>query len=135
MREAGAANPYEYRSVAEGSRRPTGKPSPPPEILFTLGYTELFNELPANKPYLLRKWGEQASDEELVLAARALAAAKDSKQQLAHLRIFANRRYPLDVGALVALVDIEEDRVGFAALKALARLRHPAVRDVAFPAY
>jgi hypothetical protein len=132
--EAATANPYieKYKSVAaEGSRRPSIKPTGAPELL-AIKYAELFNEVPSNKPYLLRKWGEQASDEELALAATGLIAATDSKDQLAHLRIFASRRYPLDVHTLVALVDIEENRVGLAAVKALARVRHQAVRDVAF---
>ena len=89
------------------------------------------NELPANKPYLLSKWGERASDQESELAAKALLAAKNSKQQFALLRIFARRRFPLDVQTLLELVDVEQDRVGWAAVQALARVTHPAVRALA----
>jgi hypothetical protein len=90
------------------------------------------NEIPANKPYLLSRWGEHASEGELELAAKGMIAATDSKQQKAHLRIFARRRFPLDVQALIALVDIEQDRVGIFALKALTQISHPAVRALAF---
>jgi hypothetical protein len=134
LRNGGTANPSieKYKLVAEEtSRRPTGGLSQRSDIA-SLTYEQLFSEWPGNKAYLLWKWGEQASDQELELAAKGLIAAKDSKHQLAHLRIFARRRFPLDVRALLALVDVEEDRVGFAAMKALTHRVHPAVRTLAF---
>jgi hypothetical protein len=134
LRKAGATNPSidRYKQAAEEtSRRPTGGQTQRSDIA-SLTYEQLFSEWPGNKPYLLWKWGEQAGDQELQLAARGLIAAKDSKHQLAHLRIFARRRFPLDVRALLALVDVEEDRVAFAAMKALTHLVHPAVRTLAF---
>jgi hypothetical protein len=97
----------------------------------SLSYDQLFVGLPANKPYLLWKWGERASEPELELAAQGLLAAKDSKAQLAHLRIFARRPFPLDVRALLPLAEIEQDRVGLVAIRALAQVEHPAVRDLA----
>lgn len=134
LHDAGATKPCieKYRLVAaEATRSRNSRPAQPSEIT-PLRYNQLLNELPVNKPYLLWKWGTQASDEELELAARGLMAAEGSKQQLAHLRIFARRRFPLDVGALVALTDIEEDRVEFHAVRALALVQHPVVRDLAF---
>jgi len=133
LRQAGAKNPSieKYKSVAEESQRRTVGPSKPKDFA-SLTYDQLFSEWPGNKPYLLWKWGEQASDQELKSAAKGLIAAKDSKHQLAHLRIFARRRFPLDVRALLALVDIEENRVGFAAMKALTHVADPAVRTLAF---
>ncbi|MBZ5727894.1 MAG: hypothetical protein LAP87_23235 [Acidobacteriia bacterium] len=134
LRDAGATNSAieKYRLfAADSSRHPTGAPYRPPEVP-SLKYQQLLNDLPTNKPYLLWKWGERASDEELELAAKGLLAAKDSKHQLAHLRIFARRRFPLDVNALLALAEIEQDRVGFAAVKALTNVSHPAVRALAF---
>jgi hypothetical protein len=133
LRDAGARNSAieTYRlAVAKTHSRTSGQ-SRRPEIT-SLRYEQLFKEVPANKPFLLLKWGERASDEELELAAKGLIGAKDSKQQLAHLRIFARRRFPLDPLALVALADIEDDRVGFAAVKALAHIEHPAIRALAF---
>jgi hypothetical protein len=91
----------------------------------------LFDEV-ENKTFLLRAWGELASDQELQLAANGLLAAKNSKQQLAHLQIFARRCFPLDVQVLLDLVDVQLDRLGFAAVKALTHVVHPAVRTLAF---
>lgn len=51
---------------------------------------------------------------------------------MAHLRIFAERAFPLDVKILLALVDVEEDRVGGAAVKALQNVTDAAVRALAF---
>lgn len=137
LRDAGATNAFveKYRLVAaeavEARRCGTGRPSQAPDVT-SLRYEQLWTELPPNSPYLLWKWGEQASDEELELAAKGLIAAENSKQQFAHLRIFARRRFPLDVHTLLSLVDGEEDRVGWAAMKALTHVPHPAVRDLAF---
>lgn len=131
LREAGATNLRieMFRLIAEESRR--DERGRRPEIP-ALSYQQLLEELHLRRPYSLWKWGERASDQELELAARGLIAAMDSKQQLAHLRIFARRRFPLDVNVLVALADVEEDRVGIAAMKALAQIPHGASRELAF---
>ena len=94
-------------------------------------YEELLNTTPWPKALSWLRWGEQASEEELAFAAQGLIAAKDTKQQLAHLRIFGRRRFPLDPSPIVALVGVEEDRVGFAAMQALGHIEHPVVREVA----
>ena len=133
LREAGATNPRieAFRSAAwEGHHRPFGEPGQHTKVA-TLRYEQLLNE-PMNKPFQFRRWGEQASDEELLLAASGLIAATDSKQKLAHLQIFAQRWFPLDVNALLALVDVEEDRVGLAAVRALTQIEDPSVRSLAF---
>ena len=101
LREAGATNSCieKYRAVAaESTRTRISQPSQSTEIA-SLKYEQLFSELPTNKPYLLWMWGERASDKELELAAKGLIGAMDSKQQLAHLRIFARKRFPLDPSA------------------------------------
>ena len=133
LRDAGARNSAieAYRLAATKTHGRSSEQSHRPEIT-SLRYEQLFHEVPANKPFLLLKWGERANDQELELAAKGLIGAKDSKQQLAHLRIFARRRFPLDPHALVALADVEGDRVGFAAVKALSHIEHPAVRALAF---
>jgi hypothetical protein len=132
LREAGAMNPrierYRLAAEEESRRPPSGQL---PEIT-SLRYEQLSSELLNYRPLLLSKWGQQASDAELELAATGLTAEKDSKQQLARLRIFAWRRFPLDVQTILALVDIEEDRVGLAAMAAVAHIVHPAVRALAF---
>jgi len=133
LRDAGAGNSATetYRLAAAKTHSPGSEQSHRTKIT-SLRYEQLFHEVPANKPFLLLRWGELANDEELELAAKRLLGAKDSKQQLAHLRIFARRRFPLDPHALVALADVEVDGVGFAAVKALSHVEHPAVRALAF---
>ncbi len=132
LQEAGRTNPRieKYRLVAEVGRTRTGDGRRAPEVA-SLTYEQLFNTVPMNAPYLFSKWGEHASDEQLKLAANGLIAAKDSKSQWAHLRIFARRPFPLDVHAVLALVEIEQDRVGFAAVQGLAHVVHAEVRALA----
>lgn len=77
-------------------------------------------------------WGERASDVEIERAAHGLVAAREPKDQLAHLRIFARRHFPLDIQILLRLVEVDRERVGFAAAKALSQITHQAVRDLAF---
>lgn len=91
-------------------------------------YAELWAHKSRNKAYVQHKWGETANDNELRLAAEGLVAAKTPKEQLFHLRIFGRRAFPLDPGLIIALTDIEEERVGWAAIKALANIEHPSVR-------
>lgn len=134
LREAGGTNPdvERYRRAAVAMvERWTGEPAQRPDFTL-LRYEQLSGELMARKRYLLPKWGERASDEELEKAARGLIAATDPKQQFAHLRIFAQRCFPCDVHTLLDLVGVEQDRVGWAAVKALANVGDPAVRDLAF---
>jgi hypothetical protein len=71
LRNGGTANPSieKYKLVAEETRRrPTGGLSQRSDIA-SLTYEQLFSEWPGNQAYLLWKWGEQASDQELELAA------------------------------------------------------------------
>jgi hypothetical protein len=133
LRDAGARNSSieTYRLAAAKTHNHGSGLIHRPDIT-SLKYEQLFHEVPPNKPYLLRTWGKLANEEEFELAAKGLIGAKDSKQQLAHLRIFADRRFPLDPHALVALADVEDDRVGFAAVKALSHIEHPTVRALAF---
>jgi hypothetical protein len=92
----------------------------------------LLKELPETKFGSLWRWGEDASEEDLDLAARGLIAAADSQERLAHLRIFGRRRFSLDPRAVLALVGVEEDRIRLAAVKALTQVTHPDVRALAF---
>jgi hypothetical protein len=134
LRHAGRENPNieAYRQACEASEAALHRKDPIREEIPAKSYAEVLDRVPANKPYLLWKWGEQASDQELELAARGLIAAKDPKEQLRHVRIFTRRRFPLQPDALITLVYTEEERVGFWAVRALSHVTDPAVRNLAF---
>jgi hypothetical protein len=134
LRDAGRANPNieAYRQACETSQAAWRTNDPIREETPAMSYAELLDRVPVNKPYLLWKWGEQASDQELESAARGLIAARDLKEQLRHVRIFTRRRYPLKPATLITLAEVEEERVGFWAVRALAHVADPAVRQLAF---
>jgi hypothetical protein len=132
LREAGTANPLieRYRLAAEATQRHACQRNRP-EIA-SLRYDQLLNEPTTKSQSLLRIWGERATEQDLRLAAEGLMEAKDPKRQLAHLRIFGRRRFPLDVRTLLALADAEDNRIGCAAVSALANVQHAGARSLAF---
>ena len=134
LRNAGRENPNieAYRQACEASQAAWRTRDPIREELSAMSYAELIERVPANEPYLLWKWGEQAGDQELELAARGLVAARDPNEQLKHVRIFTRRRYPLKPAALLNLAEVKDERVGFWAVRALAHVADPAVRKLAF---
>jgi hypothetical protein len=95
-------------------------------------YEQLKPKLPEMTFTWITSWGERASDEEVERAAHGLIAARDPKVQFAHLRIFARRRFPLDIQVLLGLVEVDQEPVALAAAKALSQITHPAVRELAF---
>jgi hypothetical protein len=133
LRNAGRENPQieAFRQASEASQKPYVK-DPGREDIPSVSYAELLKNITPNQPYLLWRWGEQASDQELELAARGLIAARDPKEQLRHVRIFTRRRFPLSPNALFALAQVEEERVGLWAVRALAHVTDPTVRELAF---
>ncbi len=133
LRNAGRENPQieAFRQASEASQKPHVK-DPGREDTPSVSYAELLKNITQNQPDLLWKWGEQASDQELELAARGLIAARDPKDQLRHVRIFTRRRFPLSPNALFALAEVEEERVGLWAVRALAHVTDPTVRELAF---
>ena len=133
LRAAGQRNPRieAYRLAVETERRPeTG--SGERDRIKTLSYEQLKRELSAVKLYRLWAWGEHASDDDLGHAARGLIAAQDAAEQLAHLRIFARRRFPLDHLILLQLAASDQTQMAVAATKALSHIAHPSVRELAF---
>jgi hypothetical protein len=80
----------------------------------------------------ITSWGERASNSDLNQAALGLVAARDSKEQFAHLCIFGRRLFPLDIQVLLNLVNQEQERVGLVAIRALSQITHPSVRQLAF---
>ena len=134
LRKAGAENPRieAYRLAEEASRKRFDEWLSKSAEMINATYEELRPGLHHMSFTWLTSWGERASDEDLVRAARGLAAARDHRDQFAHLRIFARRRFPLDIQLLLSLADVQEERVAQSALKALSQITHPAVRRLAF---
>ena len=131
LTKAAAQNPrieaYRLEAKAREDRR-LGKPRASIDIT----YEQLKPNLREMVFTWITSWGERASDVEIERAAHGLMATRDPKDQLAHLRIFARRRFPLDIQILLSLVEVDQERVGFAAIKALSQITHPAIRDLAF---
>jgi hypothetical protein len=130
LQKAGAQNPRveAYRLEAKARRDRRHKSG----ISIDATYEELKPKLTEMGFTWITSWGERASDADAERAAHGLVAACNPKDQHAHLRIFERRRFPLDIQILLRLVEVVQGRVGFAAVKALAQITHPAVRDLAF---
>ena len=133
LRAAGQQNPqveaFRLAAGAEQERRATRDDER--DRINALSYEQLKRELPAMKLYQLWAWGERASDEDIERAAQGLNAARDPGDQLAHLRIFTRRRFPIDHSVLLRLAASDETRIACAAAKALAHIAHPSVRELA----
>jgi hypothetical protein len=134
LRKAGAENPRieAYRLAEEASRNRLDERLSRSGEMINAPYEQFKLKLPEMTFALIGSWGERASEADLILAARGLAAARNPKEQWAHLQIFARRPFPLDIQLLVSLVEVEQERVGFAAVKALSQITHPAARQLAF---
>ena len=134
LRKAGTENPRieVYRLAVEASRKRLDESLSRSGEMINASYDQLKPKLPEMTFTWITSWGERASDADIERAAQGLAAAQNPKEQYAHLRIFAHRRFPLDIQLLLGLVDVEQERVGLAALKALSQITHPAVRELAF---
>jgi hypothetical protein len=100
--------------------------------LINASYEALKPELSNLTFYWVASWGKRASPTDIEKAAHGLADAQNAKERAAHLWIFAKRRFPFDIQPLLRLVDVEEERVGFASLEALTQIEHPRVRELAF---
>lgn len=100
-------------------------------------------EPPPNKPYTeirrrileedkslvgLPIWGERATESELQLAADDLFLETEPERLLHYLRIFADRPFPHGHEAILPLARHEDDRVVWAAVRALSWFTHPHVR-------
>ena len=135
LRDAGRKSPNieAYRLACEAGEAASHRKDLIRKEIPAMSYAELLDRAPANKPYLLWKWGEQASDQELELAARGLLESEEPKEQLRHLRIFSRRLFPLRPDTLITLAEGADDRlIGLNAMRALAHVSDPAVRALAF---
>jgi hypothetical protein len=98
----------------------------------TLGYEHLRQYIidkgeRVPRGYLFR-WGENASDEVLAQAAADLLEETEPGRQLSYLRIFNDRKFPLDHRKLLELGQGSDEDVVFWALRVLKQIAHPSVR-------
>jgi hypothetical protein len=134
LQKAGIENPRieTYRLAEEASRIRSSERSRNSAEMIKAAYEQVKPKLSEMTCGWITSWGERASNSDLNQAALGLVAARDSKEQFAHLCIFGRRLFPLDIQVLLNLVDQDRERVGLVALRALSQITHPAVRQLAF---
>ena len=79
----------------------------------------------------LGRWGETAADDDLARVAADFLYEDDVSRLVAYAQVFARRPFPDDPAKLIALARAERTDAAQAALNALARIAHPAVRAFA----
>jgi len=133
LREEAARNPYirAYASAVETSEARVHR-AVNSSWLASATYDQLKPKLPLKLRMYLRKWGEKATEDDLLKAAHGLQTAIEADMQLSHLAIFWKRRFPLDFGILFELARSSNERIQWAALKAITQITDPAVRNLAF---
>ena len=150
LKEVAAANPALQSFVKSALRRrhPAAAPSeaakarsiqrqrrPHPGPLDSLRYAELKEGLvTGTKGYSranLERWGRAASEEDVLRAALDLASTTDPKQLLRYVYLFIRRPFPLDPTPLIQLMKSDDFEVTWPTAQALARLKHPDVRQLA----
>jgi hypothetical protein len=102
------------------------------EEIKALGYEQLKPRLAGLRGFRLTGWGRRASDEDVEQAARGLLASQTPTEQLQHLRIFADRSFPLEPSSVVEITLSGQKDLAHAGAVALAQISHPSVRDLAF---
>jgi hypothetical protein len=107
LRKAGAGNPRveAYRLAEKESRIRSSERSRKSAEMIKAAYEQVKPKLSEMTCGWITSWGERASNSDLNQAALGLVAARDSKEQFAHLCIFGRRLFPLDIQVLLNLVD------------------------------
>jgi hypothetical protein len=80
---------------------------------------------------LLYRWSEHAGDEALEQAALDLITEQNPDHILSYLRIFFERRFPLEPDRLIELAQGSDGIVAHWAFNALYHVNHPSVRALA----
>ncbi len=134
LRYEGARNPRTetFRLAAEKEHERSQQRSQTIDEDMKLSYPQLMANLQNMTQFRIERWGEHAQDAEIELAANGLAVTLNARELRDHLRIFARRRFPFDPGILINLIGMDEERVGHAAVIALANVSDPRVRGIAF---
>jgi hypothetical protein len=132
LRQAAQSNPrLEAYRVAAQAHCEKSAAHKSREII-TLPYAEFKERRSEAGGYWLSRWGEQATAEDLELAAHDLLAARTPEVCVTYLRIFSRRPFPLETDYLLKLAASDDERVSIAAAGALANIAHPAARQFAF---
>jgi hypothetical protein len=137
---------YEIGVVAE-TEMPLTVPGPKPADLASVGYDEIKNLIENPKGgngWHVWRWGKQATNEDILRAAKDFLTETDPKRLLLYLDIFRKRAFPLDPHKLIALaknghdpLEIwgenwrEADRLAKWAINALENVAHLSVRAFA----
>jgi hypothetical protein len=129
--EAGSGDPrVEAYRLAAAAHAQRGRSSS--NEVTGLNYQDLGPRMSGLRGFRLNHWGKQASADDFESAARGLATATSSADQIQHLRIFARRQFPLDPALLLHLSSSDNAEVAYAAAVALSNIRHRSVRAEAF---
>ena len=131
LSEAGSSDPRVEAYRQASAARTQGGSRTSNEIT-GLNYENLRPTLRGLRGFRLSSWGKQASADDVERAARGLATATTSEDQIQHLRIFSRRQFPLDPALLLRLSSSDNADVSYAAAVALSNIRHPSVRAEAF---
>jgi hypothetical protein len=133
LRAAGRENPQieAYRLAAGAERQRWAAQDAERDRINALSYEQLRRELPVLKRSRLWAWGKHAGEDELERAAQGLISAQDPADQMAHLRIFGLRRFPLDPRILLQLAASDQTQVAATATKALSHIEHSSLRELA----
>ncbi len=131
LSEAGASDPgveaYRLAAMATALRGGSGL-----REITALSYEHLRPRLPGLRYFQVSIWGKQASTDDFELAARGLANAVTSEDQIQHLRIFSRRQFPYDPALLLRLSSSDNPDVTYSAAVGLSNIQHPSVRTEAF---
>lgn len=132
LREEAKQNPFVqvYLSAVEPSNAKYNQPLFS-DWLKSASYEQLKTKLPMKWPVSLGFWGKRASEEDFVQAAFGLKNATDSEMQRSHLAIFWRRPFPLDHNILLQFAGSSNEKIQWAALKALSQITDLAVRTLA----
>jgi hypothetical protein len=125
-------NVASYLSTAEAHRAMLATRGSRSTEVRALSYAQLKPRLSELRSYWISRWGEQASLDDLRLAAADLPLAHSRDEKLAYLRIFSRRTFPLNHAWLLQMAESSDEQLSVAAARAVSQIEHADVRELAF---
>jgi len=114
----------EVRALRTASQRPNAE---------GLTYDQIRSLIESGKAGgIVVRWAEMASDSDLQAAGHDLVQERDPKRLISYLHMFRKRPFPLEITALLNLVELPDGPIPRHALRALANLQDDSVRHLAF---